>query len=106
MLTLAQLEPDVRRNVILASEDKDVQRLIVEAMFDCMERGDTGISDITEYLEPDDITDPIVRVAVWGEGDIDDEEWEEDPNSIYADFDAMEVLIQEVKDKVLQALKR
>ncbi len=75
MRTLAQLPLDLRRNVILASEDKDVQRLIVEAMFGCMERGDTDLSDITEYIEPDDITDPRVRVAVWGERDIDDEEW-------------------------------
>lgn len=109
MPTIAQLPPDLRRNVMLASEDKDVQRLIVEAMWGCMERGDTGVSDITEYIESDDISDPRVSVALWGEGDeedMDDPEWEEDPNAVCNNLDAMEVLIEQVKDKVLQALKR
>lgn len=109
MPTLAQLDPNIQRNILLALEDKDVQRLIVEAMWGCMERGDTGISDITEYMEPEDITNDQVRVALWGEGDeedMDDPEWEEDPNAVCNNFDAMEVLIEQVKDKVLQALQR
>lgn len=103
MPTLAQLEPDIRRNVIIASDDKDVQRLITQAMFD----GDADVSDITEYMEPDDITNSHVKVALWGEGDeedIDEPGWEADPNAVCNNFDAMEVLINEVRGKVLQSL--
>jgi|ERR1700722_2442040 len=113
--TLKQLSPEMRKNVLTCSNDVNVQTAIVEGMFDCMNRCDTGVSDIIEYVELDELTNDNVRMAMYGKLDDDDDEEdleEEDieeevlETCVYADTDAQRLLIEEVKKNVLQAVKR
>jgi len=102
------LSEDQRANVFVAMVNPVLQQNIIKAMFDCQQRGDTGVSDIWEYIEEDDY--PIsVRNALFGNKvpvDVQDDEEEEadqDPNAICYSIDAQQLLIDNVKQIVLDS---
>ena len=114
MADIKLLSPKLQANVRLAAEDTDVQRLIVQAIWGCMERADTGVSDIIEDIEAENITNSATRLALWGEGkEVEAEEGEEEgewvPDEeeqvVFNNVDAIAVLIDLVKEKVLQLIQ-
>lgn len=94
------LSKEMRNKIVLAGTNHIVQKQIVEAMWDCLNRADTSVSDILEYMEPGELP-PDVRVAVFGNSTDD----YEDENCIYANIDAVRELINTVKEEVLKIVE-
>lgn len=100
--TLSNLPAPLRRNVLIAAADKGVQKAIVNAMFACMERCDTGASDIMEYIDIDSLENDNTRMALFGKFENEDDE--EDLTCVNCDPDAIMCLIKEVRQRVLHTL--
>lgn len=83
------ISPELSKRLALVAAHPQVQKNVVRAMFDCMTRGDTGVSDIWEYIEDDSYPEEIANILFEEEG---------------LDPEAIELLISNVQTIVLDGI--